>query len=285
MSEFAEQVYRVVRAIPRGKVLSYGGVAAILGKPRAARGVGSALFALEDGNDVPWWRVVNHNGEISIKGVPHGPAIQRALLEREGVRFDRHGRIDWKRFGWSADGVSRPDEYPAAVDDGAGAKTAPRTTQSVALAISRPGRSRKLIIVRRPPDDPDLPDAWGLPAASLRPGETWDAAAFRAARDKLGIAIDVGPEINRGSTRRHRTRLEMRLFRATLRAGKPHVPQPVRGVTQYAAWRWDTADALRPAADRGSLCCRLALESPAAPAAATRSTRSPRRSRTPGQLV
>jgi methylated-DNA-protein-cysteine methyltransferase-like protein len=285
MSEFAQQVYRVVRAIPRGKVLSYGGVAAILGKPRAARGVGSALFALEDGHDVPWWRVVNHNGEISIKGVPHGPAIQRALLQREGVRFDRHGRIDWKRFGWSAHGVVRPDESAAAVDDVASAKTAHQTTQSVALAISRPGRTRKLIIVRRPPDDPDLPDAWGLPAASLRSGETWNAAALRAARDKLGIAIDLGPEINRGSTQRRQSRLEMRLFRATLRTGKPHVPQPVPGVTQYAAWRWDTADALRPAADRGSLCCRLALESAAATAAATRSRRNPRTHRTPGRLV
>jgi methylated-DNA-protein-cysteine methyltransferase-like protein len=280
MSEFAEQVYRVVRAIPRGKVLSYGGVAAILGKPRAARGVGSALFALEDGNDVPWWRVVNHNGEISIKGVPHGPAIQRALLEREGVRFDRHGRIDWKRFGWSADGAIRPDEESSARDDNARAHKPRHTTRSVALAISRPGRPRKLIIVRRPPDDLDLPDGWGLPAASLRPGETSDAAALRAARDKLGVVVELGPEINRGSTLRGRTRLEMRLFRATLRAGKPHVPQPVRGVTQYTAWRWDTTDALRPAADRGSLCCRLVLAAPAGRDRSPRPTHTARKSTT-----
>src|SRR5262245_5258328 len=98
--EFSERVYRMVRRCPRGRVVSYGGIAALLGHPRAARGVGTALSALPDGSDVPWWRVVNHNGEISIKGVPHGPQLQRALLLAEGVEFDRRGRIDWKQFGW-----------------------------------------------------------------------------------------------------------------------------------------------------------------------------------------
>jgi methylated-DNA-protein-cysteine methyltransferase related protein len=74
-----------------------------MGQPRAARGVGTALSALPDGADVPWWRVVNRNGEISIKGMMHGPQIQRTLLEREGVEFDARGRIDFRRFGW--DGV------------------------------------------------------------------------------------------------------------------------------------------------------------------------------------
>jgi methylated-DNA-protein-cysteine methyltransferase related protein len=95
----------MVRRCPRGRVVSYGGVAALLGHPRAARGVGTALSALPDGSDVPWWRVVNRNGEISIKGVPHGPQLQRALLLAEGVKFDRRGRIDWKTFGW--DGKTR----------------------------------------------------------------------------------------------------------------------------------------------------------------------------------
>lgn len=104
MSTFAESVRAVVRRVPRGKVVSYGGVAAILGRPRAARGVGRALSTLPDASDVPWWRVINRNGEISIKGVLHGPALQRTLLEREGVRFVR-GRVDWRRFGWSADAL------------------------------------------------------------------------------------------------------------------------------------------------------------------------------------
>lgn len=102
---FTARVYRTVRRVPRGRVVSYGGVAALLGQPRAARGVGQALHALPEGSDVPWWRVVNRNGEISIRGIAHAAQLQRALLEAEGVRFDGAGRIDWKRFGW--DGVSR----------------------------------------------------------------------------------------------------------------------------------------------------------------------------------
>lgn len=103
MTPFQEKVYRTVSAVPRGKVVSYGGVAALLGQPRAARAVGSALCELPDELDVPWWRVVNRNGEISIKCIIHGPQLQRALLESEGVQFDDRGRISWKRFGWRGD--------------------------------------------------------------------------------------------------------------------------------------------------------------------------------------
>jgi methylated-DNA-protein-cysteine methyltransferase-like protein len=102
---FAERAYATIRAIPYGRVASYGGVAAVLGAPRAARAVGRALFELPEGADVPWWRVVNRNGEISIKGTLHGAALQRALLRGEGVKFDRLGRIDWNRFGWDGTGV------------------------------------------------------------------------------------------------------------------------------------------------------------------------------------
>jgi methylated-DNA-protein-cysteine methyltransferase related protein len=97
---FTQRVYRMVRRVPRGRVVSYGGVAALLGQPRAARGVGQALHALPDGSDVPWWRVINRNGEISIRGEPHAARLQRALLEGEGVEFGANGRVDWKRFGW-----------------------------------------------------------------------------------------------------------------------------------------------------------------------------------------
>ncbi|HEY0810840.1 MAG TPA: methylated-DNA--[protein]-cysteine S-methyltransferase [Longimicrobiales bacterium] len=103
MSDFAAQVYRIVRQCPRGKIISYGGVAAKLGQPRAARAVGRALNALPDNTRVPWWRVVNSRGEISLRGVQQGQALQRVLLEREGVRFARNGRVSWKEFGWEAD--------------------------------------------------------------------------------------------------------------------------------------------------------------------------------------
>jgi methylated-DNA-protein-cysteine methyltransferase related protein len=118
--DFTEMVYRMVRAVPRGRVVSYGGIAALIGRPRAARGVGHALSALDGDSDVPWWRVVNRNGEISLRADLHAPRVQRALLEREGVRFDAAGRVDWARFGWSADELPRdrdgsaipPDETP-----------------------------------------------------------------------------------------------------------------------------------------------------------------------------
>jgi len=99
-ADFSLRVYDVVRRIPRGRILSYGGVAALLGSPRAARGVGSALAALPDDTDVPWWRVVNRNGRISISNLHHGATLQRALLEGEGVIFDARGQADLERFGW-----------------------------------------------------------------------------------------------------------------------------------------------------------------------------------------
>jgi methylated-DNA-protein-cysteine methyltransferase-like protein len=100
MSDFAAKVYRIVKKCPRGKIVSYGGVAAMLGQPRAARAVGKALNALPDGSNVPWWRVVNSRGEVSIRGVQQGEILQRTLLEREGIKFERSGRISWKYYGW-----------------------------------------------------------------------------------------------------------------------------------------------------------------------------------------
>jgi hypothetical protein len=135
-----------------------------------------------------------------------------------------------------------------------------RNVRSVAVAIRDATRPGALLLVQRPPDDADLPDAWGLPAASLRAGESWVDAARRAGRDKLGVELEVGTERNRGTTRRGDTRLTMRLFEATISRGEPHVPQPVPGVTQYTAWRWGAAAALDDGARRGSLCCRLQLE-------------------------
>ncbi len=100
MTTFSRQVYACVRQIPRGCIIHYGGVAALVGSPRAARGVGYALSHLPAQSDVPWWRVVNRRGAISTSGV-HGLAqLQRALLEREGIVFDDQGEASWSRFGW-----------------------------------------------------------------------------------------------------------------------------------------------------------------------------------------
>ena len=100
---FQDDVYRIVSRCPRGKVVSYGGVAAMAGKPRAARAVGAAMRELPVGSKVPWWRVINSKGEISMRDIGHGPAIQRKLLEAEGVRFTKAGRVDWEKYGWSGE--------------------------------------------------------------------------------------------------------------------------------------------------------------------------------------
>lgn len=105
MTPFQREVYRVVRAIPHGTVVSYGGVAALIGQPRAARGVGTALSALKEPHDVPWWRVVNRNGAISTSRIDHTAQLQRALLEGEDIEFSEFDRISWKRFGWDGSGV------------------------------------------------------------------------------------------------------------------------------------------------------------------------------------
>lgn len=100
MPGFFEQVYRLVRRVPRGRVTSYGAVARMLGHPRAARTVGWALHSLPEGSDVPWQRVINSQGRIPAAGREHAADLQRALLEAEGITFDAHGVVDWERFGW-----------------------------------------------------------------------------------------------------------------------------------------------------------------------------------------
>lgn len=131
--------------------------------------------------------------------------------------------------------------------------------RSVSFAVFHPADASLLLVVQRPSDDEDLPDAWGLPAGSLRPGEDWADAVRRASRDKLGVELKLGAELNRGTIERAAYTLEMRLYEARILAGEPVVPRAVAGVTQYQAWRWATADVLRPAAAAGSLCSRLFL--------------------------
>jgi methylated-DNA-protein-cysteine methyltransferase related protein len=90
-------VYRLVRRVPRGAVVTYGQVAIMLGAPRSARAVGGAMRRCPD--DVPWHRVVNAQGGISRRARSASMLTQRMLLEREGVAI-RRGRIDLARYAW-----------------------------------------------------------------------------------------------------------------------------------------------------------------------------------------
>ena len=94
-------VYRVVRRIPAGRVATYGQVAALAGMPGAARQVGWALSALDEDDDVPWHRVINAQGEISLRGTREMVDLQRSLLEAEGVEFGKRGRVDLTRYAWA----------------------------------------------------------------------------------------------------------------------------------------------------------------------------------------
>ncbi len=104
-----QRFYRVVRRIPPGRVATYGQVAALAGAPRGARLAGYALSALRGtAHDVPWQRVLGARGRGLAGGSlkdPMGAAVQRDLLEREGVALDARGRIDLARFGWRPRGA------------------------------------------------------------------------------------------------------------------------------------------------------------------------------------
>ena len=81
---------------------TYGIVARLAGRPGAARTVGWALSALPEDSDVPWWRVINAAGRISLAG-EHSAVLQRALLLREGVKFVPGGAVNLGSFGWPAE--------------------------------------------------------------------------------------------------------------------------------------------------------------------------------------
>ena len=98
MNPFYEQIYAIVARIPYGQVVSYGQIARMLGKPRAAREVGWAMHRCPE--NLPWQRVVMADGSIA-NSMDSG--LRKSLLEDEGVIFLPDGRIDMKKFRWSGD--------------------------------------------------------------------------------------------------------------------------------------------------------------------------------------
>lgn len=92
-----ERIWTVVAAIPSGRVATYGQVAELAGLPRGARAVGRVMARLPAGTRLPWHRVINATGRVSIPGA--GGARQKALLEAEGVAFVE-GRVDLARVRW-----------------------------------------------------------------------------------------------------------------------------------------------------------------------------------------
>ncbi|MCS3604095.1 methylated-DNA-protein-cysteine methyltransferase-like protein [Buttiauxella sp. BIGb0471] len=96
---FPMRVFQIIAAIPEGCVTTYGDVARLAGSPRAARQVGGVLKRLPEGSKLPWHRVVNRHGHISLTG----PDLQRqrqALLS-EGIMVSGDGKIDMERYRWN----------------------------------------------------------------------------------------------------------------------------------------------------------------------------------------
>ena len=100
MDNLREKVYTLVRAVPRGRVTTYGAIARALGNPGLARAVGNALHQNDDAFLTPCWRVVNAQGRLAASYGIGGPAMQRAFLEEDGVEVSPEGVVDLERYGY-----------------------------------------------------------------------------------------------------------------------------------------------------------------------------------------
>lgn len=99
---FTERAVRIIRGIPRGKVATYGQIALLAGFPSAARQVVRLLHSLSDREGLPWHRVINSKGTLSLTG--EGYEVQRKLLEAEGVELGLGGRVDLGACLWRPKG-------------------------------------------------------------------------------------------------------------------------------------------------------------------------------------
>lgn len=98
VDSFRQRVFQVVAAIPYGQVTTYGDIARLIGSPRAARQVGGVLKRLPEGSTLPWHRVINRRGEISLMGDDY--LRQKKALLAEDIEIDVTGRIDLQQYRW-----------------------------------------------------------------------------------------------------------------------------------------------------------------------------------------
>ncbi len=105
-ASYRERVYKLVLRIPRGRVMSYGLVARVLGTGYDARAIGNIMHATpKDGRAVPWHRVINSQGRCSTAGLTSPPDLQQRLLEDERIVFNEKGKCQLDKYLWS------PPEY------------------------------------------------------------------------------------------------------------------------------------------------------------------------------
>ena len=117
---------------------------------------------------------------------------------------------------------------------------------SVAVVVARDDR---VLSIRRPPDDDELPGIWGLPAGTARGAETVEDVIHRIGRDKLGVELTPIRKLSSGVQNRSKYRLEMELWEASM-----------VGTPTFGEWQWALLDLLRAGMAAGSLCCKLAIQ-------------------------
>lgn len=99
-NELHRQILEVIALIPYGKVATYGQIAKLAGLPKHARLVGYVLKHLDKSSEIPWYRVINSQGKISVIRIDEdGNNIQQSLLEQEGI-YLLNGKVSLKEFGW-----------------------------------------------------------------------------------------------------------------------------------------------------------------------------------------
>ncbi len=97
---FTRRVIEIIKSIPEGKVCTYGTIALMAGQPNGARQVTRIIHSMSSKHDLPWHRIVNARGEISLPK-PYQYDQQKALLQSEGVQFGVKDRIDFKEYLWT----------------------------------------------------------------------------------------------------------------------------------------------------------------------------------------
>ncbi|MCL2832943.1 MAG: MGMT family protein [Treponema sp.] len=99
MTEYSIRIIETIKAIPKGKVTSYGKIAAKAGLPNGARQVVRILHSQSEKHDLPWYRILKADGSIALpEGA--GAELQKELLSKEGVLVSKEGRVDLEKFGW-----------------------------------------------------------------------------------------------------------------------------------------------------------------------------------------
>lgn len=103
---FTERIKRLIKSIPEGKVSTYGQIGAFAGDPRGARQVARILHSCAEKDNLPWHRVINRAGRISLPP-GNGYELQYSILRKEGIRFNLDGSIDLSKFLWQPEDINR----------------------------------------------------------------------------------------------------------------------------------------------------------------------------------